>query len=266
MDAFARVACSPENQEMISYALIQSLGIPPAGLYSRTEHILKLAEAASQARGWKAVLLPFCHTVEAKAMGARITPADETAGPRPGEYAVTLPEQVPSVEIAADPDAARLLEACGRLRQEGRPVIFQLSGPISILSCLMNLSGLFKCWRKDPEAVGECLDRIRHMLRDFGTVLARAGVDCISYADPAGSPDILGPKYGALLTRRFTKPLLEELLEVCGGTTALTVCPLTAAALSREGVLHPARAGEGRLAAGCIKRAGYPVQPRFVLK
>ena len=82
-DTFSPV-CSPENQEMISPELIRSLGMPPAEIYASAENIVKLAKAAGEVDGRGFVLLPFCHTVEAKALGADIKPADDTAGPRPG--------------------------------------------------------------------------------------------------------------------------------------------------------------------------------------
>ena len=142
-DTFSPV-CSPENQEMISPELIRSLGMPPAEIYASAENIVKLAKAAGEADGRGFVLLPFCHTVEAKALGADIKPADDTAGPRPGAYALKGPEELSPVEIAKSPEAARLLEACAALASEGRAVVYQLSGPVSILSCMMPLNNFFK--------------------------------------------------------------------------------------------------------------------------
>ena len=112
-DTFSPV-CSPENQEMISPELIRSLGMPPAEIYASAENIVKLAKAAGEADGRGFVLLPFCHTVEAKALGADIKPADDTAGPRPGAYALKGPEELSPVEIAKNPEAARCSSSAGR--------------------------------------------------------------------------------------------------------------------------------------------------------
>lgn len=132
------------NQEMISPELICSLGIAPSEIYASTENIVKLAKAAGEADGRGFVLLPFCHTVEAKALGADIKSADDTAGPRPGSCTLKGPEELAPVEIAKSPDAARLLEACRALSSEGLAVVYQLSGPVSILSCMMPLNSFFK--------------------------------------------------------------------------------------------------------------------------
>ena len=130
MNDVLSLICSPENQEMISPELIRSLGIAPSEIYASTENIVKLAKAAGEADGRGFVLLPFCHTVEAKALGADIKPADDTAGPRPGSCTLKGPEELAPVKIAKSPDAARLLEACRALSSEGLAVVYQLSGPV----------------------------------------------------------------------------------------------------------------------------------------
>ena len=259
MNDVLSLICSPENQEMISPELIRSLGIAPSEIYASTENIVKLAKAAGEADGRGFVLLPFCHTVEAKALGADIKPADDTAGPRPGSCTLKGPEELAPVEIAKSPDAARLLEACRELSSEGLAVVYQLSGPVSILSCMMPLNSFFKSWRKEPEAAKRCLDGIAGMLLDFAREIRAAGVKYISYSDPAGSRDILGPK-----AEEFTLPFLKRLAEACGEETAVTVCPLTAQALFSENLLAVAKAGEkGEIAAACVKRSGLPERRNF---
>jgi len=265
MELFASVSCSTANQETISYETIRALNIQPEAIYAKTEHIVSLARCAGQKSAAPIALLPFCHTVEAHAMGADIKPADETAGPRPGNYVMQSPAEVKHTVIAGDADAKRLLEACATLKAEGLPVVFQLSGPISILSCLMDLSKVFKLWRKEPDTVQACLDTIRDMLCEFVKEIVSAGAECISYADPAASPDILGPKYSALLTECFTVPLLREMIDICGTACTISVCPLTGAALSRAGQIKMTPRGEGGFAVSCIKRSGYPVQKQFAL-
>ena len=111
MNDVLSLICSPENQEMISPELIRSLGIAPSEIYASTENIVKLAKAAGEADGRGFVLLPFCHTVEAKALGADIKPADDTAGPRPGAYEPKSPEQISPVSFAKSPESAPILQA-----------------------------------------------------------------------------------------------------------------------------------------------------------
>ena len=266
MNDVLSLICSPENQEMISPELIRSLGIAPSEIYASTENIVKLAKAAGEADGRGFVLLPFCHTVEAKALGADIKPADDTAGPRPGSCTLKGPEELAPVEIAKSPDAARLLEACRALSSEGLAVVYQLSGPVSILSCMMPLNNFFKSWRKEPEAVRRCLGALSAMLLAFASEIRAAGAQYISYSDPAGNRDILGPRYSKLMTEEFTHPFLKKLTEACGEETTVIICPLTAQALISENLIAAVKAGEkGEIAAGCVKRSGLPERRKFVL-
>lgn len=259
MNDLLSMTCSPENQEMISPELIRSLGMPPGEIYASQENIIKLAKAAEESDGRGFALLPFCHTVEAKALGADIKPADDAAGPRPGAYTLKSPEELTPAVIAKTPEAARLIEACSALASEGRAVVYQLSGPISILSCMMPLNGFFKSWRKEPETARRCLRSIGDMLLDFAREISAAGVKYISYSDPAGSRDILGPKYAKMMAEEFTLPFLKRLTEACGEKTTVIICPLTAQSLAAENFIAPPETGKnGTLAAGCVKRGGLP--------
>lgn len=258
-------SCRHENQELVSPALLHSLGVEPAGLYGSVDTILQVALGAKQAGGQGFVALPFCHTTEAAALGADIKPADDTAGPRPGAYTCTAIDQVPVRPLAQDPVIVRLLEACGQLKAQGERVVYQLTGPISLLSCLMDLSVLFKTWRKQPDQVQALWDALIPTLLDYVSAICQAGADAISFADPAGNGDILGPKYARLLCQGFTIPFLRQALERCGGGTTLVLCPITAAALTGLGALAPVARGAGTLACGCIKSGGS-FQKQMVLK
>ena len=259
-------ACRQENQELISPALLRKLGVDPAGLYADTDTIVRVALGARDEGGQDYVALPFCHTTEAAALGAHIRPADDTAGPRPGEYAYTALDQVPrGVDLAAHPVIARLLEACRQLSGRGERVIWQLTGPISLVSCMMDLSVLFKTWRKAPEQVQALWDGLIPSLLDLVSAVCGAGAAALSFADPAGNGDILGPKYSGLLIRDFTLPFLRQATQRCGAGTTLVLCPVTAAALTAQGALVSAPGGAGQISCGCIK-AGASLQRRFLLQ
>jgi uroporphyrinogen-III decarboxylase len=253
MEAFSQLSCVFGKQERISPRLIGSAGIEPRHIYTRAENIVAVAQKSKAYENNGLVILPFCHTVEAKALGADICPADDTAGPRPGAYTRASLEDFPEVEIARAPDVEQLLKACGVLSEAGENVLYQVSGPISILSCLMDLSAVFKTWRKSPETAEDVCEKLRRMLMAYCRELRKAGVGHIAYADPAGAPHILGPQYTRLLTARFTLPFLRELAAECREGVYLTVCPLTVSALAQIGAISEAAGGEGLFDSACIK-------------
>ena len=104
------------------------------------------------------------------------------------------------------------------------------------------------------------------MLLGFAREIRAAGVKYISYSDPAGNRDILGPKYSRQMTEDFTLPFLQRLAEACGEETAVIICPLTAQALMTENHIAAAKAGKtGEISAGCVKRGGLPERRNFRL-
>ena len=96
---------------------------------------------------------------------------------------------------------------------------------------------------------------LQQMLLAYLDAACRSGVAYLSYADPAGNADILGPKFTRLLTKQFTAPFLlhsQQLIETQGYQTTLLLCPLVAGALAQDGCLSEAADG-GKLAVGCLK-------------
>lgn len=260
--------CKVQNRDDIDMKILATAGVAPAELYATTDNIVAVAKALAQQHQLPVVSLPFCHTVEARALGADIHPADESAGPRAGAYVLSSPEQLPSVDLTADADILRLLEATRRLQQEGYAVAYQLSGPISILSCMMDLTAVFRLWRKQPQLLDEVFARLREMMLPYWQAACASGAAYLSYADPAGNADILGPKYSCLLTQQFTVPLLrqvQQLMGVKGYRSIPLLCPLTGALLGREGVLQKTAAGQGIFAVGCVKAGKDGFAPSFCI-
>ena len=247
--------CRYQAVDTIDISLLEQLHIPPEGIYDSVGNIISLAKAIYDERDAAVISLPFSHTVEAQALGADIQPADETAGPRPGQYVLQNPGQIELLDLTEDPQVANLLEACHLLQTDGYRVAYQISGPISILSCLMDLAVVFKVWRKQPEQMANIFANLQQMLLAYLDAACRSGVAYLSYADPAGNADILGPKFTRLLTKQFTAPFLlqaQQLIETQGYQTTLLLCPLVAGALAQDGCLSEAADG-GKLAVGCLK-------------
>lgn len=245
--------CLYQAADTIDMQLLQRLGIPAGQLYERTEQIVALARALAEQRCSQVISLPFSHTVEAEALGAEIRPADDSGGPRPGKLKLTDPCQLPELELTAAPQVKRLLEACRILSGQGYQVAYQISGPISIFSCLMDLAAVFHLWLKQPQQMQQVLGRLQKMLLAYAAAACDSKAAYLSYADPAGNADILGPKFTRLLTEQFSAPLLEAAQELCAASsqTQLLLCPLTAAALAQNGRL--AEAENGPVAVGCLK-------------
>lgn len=252
-------SCKFKEGGEISPQIVQNLNIPFDQIYANSENILRIAKAIKEDNNNSLTVLPFCHTVEAKALGADIKPADAVAGPRPGSYVYSSLEDLKKSSVSSNIETQRLLEACKTLKLEGETVAFMVTGPISILSNLMDLTIVFKAWRKQPEKIQQAFDTISEILLDFISEISNAGADIISFADPAGNPDILGAKYNVAITEMFLLPFLKKAIEVCGQKTTLCVCPLAASNLSKQGLISKNETKDGNLACACIKNVKLPL-------
>lgn len=222
-------ACSSQNTSGFSEEIRTSLHLEFPKSYTDPETMVEIAKAVRAEKGSPLCLLPFCNTVEAEAFGAQINLNDGVFGPRPGGYAVHSAAELaalPPLDFSQGRLAANL-EACRRLKAEGFRVAYAVSGFFSTVSCLMELNRLFLAWRKEPETVRRAMDVLRAQDARYFAEIKRAGADFVSFADPAGSVSIIGPKYTRQAAEQYTAPLLREISPLLDGTFAVLLCPKT---------------------------------------
>lgn len=186
--------------------------------------------------------LPLGHTVEAEAFGGSVIYEDEKAGERSGapvyeriEELAGLPRMDLSHERIAD-----VLEACRRLRAEGRRALLQVAGPFTILNTLIDIQTAYRAVRKRPEFMKEVFDKITDGLLQYTKAAQNCGVRYFAYGDAPGGRKMLGPKTAAQVAQTVTAPFLKRLQiqmkeQASGGEGFVFVCPLTAGALLEAG-------------------------------
>ncbi len=220
--------------------VVAKRGTTFAAIYENAQTIADFSLEVKQATDAKFCLLPFCHTVEAEALGGDIRLGDEAAGTRGGElvYYSIEPLQKRTFNYAEGTRIIAMLEACRILKNKGERVIYSVSGPFSILSCLLDTTILFKVWRKDQIQVQSLFKNLSSELLQYIEKVCSTGVDYISYADPVGSLKILGPRYAEQAAMQFTVPFLQKVQAVCSGHANVFVCPLMAGSLTSLGFAH----------------------------
>ncbi|MGN1164938.1 MAG: uroporphyrinogen decarboxylase family protein, partial [Lachnospiraceae bacterium] len=181
--------------------------------------------------------LPFCHTVEAEAMGGRINYGDENVGPRAKEYICTSVEDVlklPEIDFTTG-RIHEVLLACQELKEQGEDVVLQISGPFTILNVLIDARYVFKAMRKKPELMKEVFWKLGDQILRFMEEACRYGVGMISYADSSGGVGILGPKMAEQVVEDFTCEFLKKAGKTVGEKTLILLCPKTTYALIGTG-------------------------------
>lgn len=232
--------CSHENAAGFSEEIISQTALPFPDSYNDGEALATLAIAIKKAKDFPLCQLPFCHTVEAEALGGRISLGDGRIGPRVKEYVRTRVEdllQAPPINFN-EGRIHQVLLACSLLKERGEKVALEISGSYTVLNGLLDIALFFKAWRKDPSAAEDVFGFVANNLLAYVEAACAAGVDIISYADPAGSLTILGPGYAEKTARLFTVPFLQKARDITAGKCLIHLCPKTTLILTGLDLLH----------------------------
>lgn len=219
--------CKPHDAVGFSPEMIARTGLSFPESYHHSRSLATLALAVKEEKNYPFCMLPFCHTIEAEALGGKIDLGNGLIGPRPGAYAYTSVEallQTPPMDFNQG-RIHQVLLACTLLKERGEKVALEICGPYTIISSLMNLSLFFKAWRKDPQLTENLFSYLSDNLLNYFKAACAVGADIISYADPAGSLNILGPKYTEKTARLFTVPFLQKARAITAGKALIHLCP-----------------------------------------
>lgn len=229
--------CTYDNSAGISAEVTKGLNLEFPDAYMHQETMSRLAKALKEHDGASFCELPFCHTVEAEAMGGIINYGNEKAGPRAKEYICTSVEQLlelPEIDFSTG-RIHEVLLACKALREQGEHVVLQVSGPFTILNILIDARYVFKGMRKQPELMKEVFWKLGNEILKFMKTAQDYGADMISYADSSGGLNILGSKMAEQMVEDFTYEFLKKARETLGKETLLLLCPKTTFALLGTG-------------------------------
>lgn len=225
--------CNYENSAGINEDFTEELDISFPEVHHSAEAMAKLSSAMKEYDGAPFCELPFCHTVEAEALGGIINLGDGKQGPRTKAYItkdITELLELPEIDYSRG-RIHDVIEAARILVENGEQVMFEVCGPVTIMNALIDPKYLFKGMRKQPELMKELYWKIGLEMIRFMKEIKNAGVQIISYADVVASVNILGPKMCEDYTREFTYEYVKELEKLSDDQTIVAMCPKTTFAL-----------------------------------
>jgi len=194
--------------------------------HSHAEKMAGLVHALNRAGGFENYGVPFCMTVEAEAMGAKVNMGSLLVEPHITESLLDSVDDLSRLE-GLDISQGRVgivLEAIARLKQldDGVPIVGNITGPVSVAGSLLDMSVLLKEFRKKPDASFAFLDLVAKNLISYGKALLAAGADVICLSEPSGTGEILGPRYFRDYTVKYSNKILDALqapltiVHICG--------------------------------------------------
>lgn len=228
--------CTFDNQPAILAEIAQKRGLEFPRAFTLWEPMSEAAKAYKEISGSAFCKLPFCHTVEAEALGGAVKFGEGTSGPRTREYICATLDGLLEL-LPVDYSAGRIqevLRACRSLKEQGECVMLKVAGPFTILNGLIEIETIYRALRREPEKMKQVFHKLEGELLRYIREAAASGADAISYADAPGGADILGTKGAIRAAEDFTYPFLKK-AEHSAGAGLILLCPKTTCALDKIG-------------------------------
>lgn len=166
--------------------------------------------------------VPFCMTVEAEKLGAKVDLGSVVYEPHVTKYAIDSVSdygKLAALDVKNGRDQV-VLDAIRILKKETAdvPIVGNLTGPISTASSVMEPVVFYKELRKKNQEAHAYMEFITDQLIAFGRAQIEAGADVIAISDPSGTGEILGPKYFKEFAVTYLNKLLDGLQKEKMGT------------------------------------------------
>jgi len=186
------------------------------------EMMARLASEVYESGCFENYGVPFCMTVEAESMGAKVNMGSEILEPHISEYVIGSVdewEKLKPIDLASGRTdacikAIRILASY----DNGVPVIGNVVGPISLASSLMEPVVFYKELRKKNETAHSMIRFITGELIRFANAQIEAGADVITISEPSGTGEILGSKLFGEFAVTYLNMLLDGISEHNPGT------------------------------------------------
>lgn len=219
--------CPGGMMNMVTAELMDAAGIYMPEAHTDAEKMAGLARAVYESGCFENYGVPFCMTIEAEELGARVEMGSLVYEPHVSGYAIESVEEfrkLPRMDTGRG-RAKVVLDAIRILKEnaDSVPVIGNLTGPISTASSVMEPVIFYKELRKKNEQAHAYMEFITSQLITFGRAQIEAGADVIAISDPSGTGEILGPGFFKEFAVTYLNRLLDGLqLEKMG--TIVHIC------------------------------------------
>lgn len=194
--------------------------------HTDAEKMAGLALALNEAGGFENYGVPFCMTVEAEAMGAKVDMGSLLVEPHVVESPLQSLEDIDKLQpldinkgrVKVVIDAIKILKA----KNNDVPIVGNITGPVSTAGTLVDMSVLLKEYRKKPEISHKFMTRVTEEIIKYAKAEVEAGADMICISEPSGTGEILGPKFFREYSIKYVNMILDavdvpvKLVHICG--------------------------------------------------
>ncbi|MBU3142652.1 uroporphyrinogen decarboxylase family protein [Clostridium sp. CF012] len=231
--------CVGDNFEQIPEEIIEDLRLKFPEIHNNSGDMVKLSIELKKHNRDGLCRLPFCVTVEAEALGGDIKLGDEKIGPRVNKYAFDNLEGLKNIkEIEFTKGRIhKVLAAVEELSSQGEITVLNVVGPMTIISSLMDPVVFYKGIRKNRKIIDDFIKVIENSIVEYIMEGFKSGASIISYGDPAGALDIVGPKIFSEISGKATYSILKTVKEK-SNHGMIHICGKTSTALEKMGFVQ----------------------------
>ncbi len=204
--------CVPDDSlESRVEKAFNSLGLKGA-MDNSPEDIIKFYSGISKDKKDNLILYPLNHTVEISAYGGTVKTEPKSLSKNGEVIFEDLDDLLTNMNFNwEDKVLNNYIEGAKGLIAMGLEPVYCISGPLTILNGLIDISKVFKALRRDKEKVFEILELISKDLLLYIDSLEKVGLKTISFSDSIMSVDIIGPKYFCEILVGITLPFLKKI-------------------------------------------------------
>lgn len=219
--------CPGGMMNMVTEELMNTVKIFLPEAHTDAVKMAGLAKAVYDQGCFENYGVPFCMTIEAEELGAKVDFGSRIYEPHVTEYVINTVSDywnLPRMDVTKG-RAKVVLDAIRILKQEGTevPIVGNLTGPVSTATSVMEPVLFYKELRKKNKEAHAYMEFITEQLITFGKAQIEAGADIIAISDPSATGEILGPKYFREFTVTYINRLLDALHEE-GARTIVHIC------------------------------------------
>lgn len=214
--------CPGGMMNMVTAQLMDEISVYLPHAHSDAGQMAALARAVYEKGCFENYGVPFCMTVEAEEMGAKVSMGSEVYEPHVTEYAIeSVCDWKKLRPVSLKGGRAKVVLDAIHILKNGTgevPVVGNLTGPVSTAGSVMEPVVFYKELRRKNKEAHEYMEFITDQLIVFGRAQIEAGADVIAISDPSGTGEILGPKYFREFAVTYINKLLDALQEEKMGT------------------------------------------------
>ncbi|SCG82104.1 putative methylcobalamin:coenzyme M methyltransferase [Proteiniborus sp. DW1] len=230
--------CIGEKVDSIPDSILEDLGLSFEEINNDASKMAILSKSLKRYKNSSHCKIPFCHTVEAEAFGSSVV-FDHKYGNRIGGYAI---KDINSIDDLKEFDLSRgriaeVLKAISLLKKDGENVVLDITGPVTLGTGIIDSNVFFRATRKDIGKANKLFELIENSTVEYILESIKNGVDIISYSDPAGSLDIVGPKFFKDFAGKTIYSILKR-VEGKLGDSVIHLCIKTSKSLELSGFLE----------------------------